>query len=134
MLIDKIKEDLKQSMKAMEKVKTSSLRMVMGEIPRLNKKAGELPTDEEIKSIIRKLIKSETTVLETLGDKVEDSEYISILNKYLPKEMTEDEVKKWIDNNIDLEYYNPKIKAMKVIMKELKGKVNGNIVKSILLN
>jgi uncharacterized protein len=131
-MLTTIKDDLKKAMINKDETKKNTLRMVLGEIPRLNKKANEVPTDKEIKNIIRKLIKSETQTLEIKGENVNQSEYIKILSGYLPKVMVESEIKNWIDNNVDFTQFNPRIKAMGFIMKELNGKVNGDLVKKIL--
>lgn len=132
-LEEKVKNDLKQAMLNKDEVKKSTLRMVLGEIPRLNKKINERPTDTEIESIIKKLIKSEMIVLKASAGDDSKSEYIRILNSYLPKMMSEKEIKKWILDNIDLNDYNPKIKAMSTIMKALNGKADGNVVRKILI-
>lgn len=137
MLEEKIREDLKQAMWDNDEAKKDTLRMVIGEIPRLNKKAGENPTDQEIENIIRKLIKAETLTLKfRRGDDfqkyVDDSSYIKILDSYLPKMMVAQEIIEWISENIVLADYEPKMKAMGIIMKSLKGKADGNMVKTIL--
>jgi uncharacterized protein YqeY len=137
MLEEKIREDLKQAMWDNDEAKKDTLRMVIGEIPRLNKKAGENPTDQEIENIIRKLIKAETLTLKfRRGDDfqkyVDDSSYIKILDSYLPKMMVAQEVIEWISENVVLADYEPKMKAMGIIMKSLKGKADGNMVKTIL--
>lgn len=112
--------------------KISALRMILGEIPRLNKKAGEDPTTEEVEGIIRKLIKSEMTVLEYSGQDESESVYIQTLSKYIPKLMSKAQIETWIMDNIDISQFNPKMKAMGPIMKELKGKADGNDVKQVL--
>jgi len=132
-LEEKVRQDLKQAMINKDDAKKSTLRMVIGEIPRLNKNAGEKPTDKEIESIIRKLIKSETQALGLAKENVRDSLYINVLNEYLPKMMSEQEIEDWIAGNITLEDYNPRMKAMGVIMKALKGKADGNTVKKMLI-
>ncbi len=135
MLEEIIRIDLKQAMLDRDESKKSALRMVIGEIPRLNKKAGVKPTDQEIEFIIRKLIKSEILCIEsglTEFSDVNDSTYIQILNEYIPKLMTEKEMRDWIFDNVNFTQYVPMIKAMGFIMKELKGKVDGNLVKQIL--
>jgi uncharacterized protein YqeY len=132
MILDKIKSDLKQAMIDRDEKRKSTLRMVIGEVPRLNKKANEKATDDEILNIIKKLIKSETIVLEASGIPIGESEYINILDSYLPKMMSQEEIIEWIGNNINLDEFNPKIKAMGSIMKELKGKADGNTVRKIL--
>jgi uncharacterized protein YqeY len=126
-----------QAMWDNDEAKKDTLRMVIGEIPRLNKKAGENPTDQEIENIIRKLIKAETLTLKfRRGDDfqkyVDDSSYIKILDSYLPKMMVAQEVIEWISENVVLADYEPKMKAMGIIMKSLKGKADGNMVKTIL--
>lgn len=133
MLLEKIKADLKQAMIEKNDTKKSTLRMVMGEVPRLNKKANEQPSDDEILNIIRRLIKSETIVLNASGIDDSESEYIKILDSYLPKMMNQEEIITWIDENINLNDFDPKVKAMGSIMKELKGKADGNIVRKILV-
>jgi uncharacterized protein len=113
----------------------NALRMILGEVPRLNLKKDQQPTDEQILSIIRKLIKSETLVCEYSGKDVCDSKYLSILDSYMPKMMSRDEICSWLIKNkdiIDLSKFNPQVKAMGLIMKHLKGKADGKEVRSIL--
>ena len=131
-LLDEIKADLKQAMMSKDEARKSTLRMVIGEVPRLNKKAGEKPTDEEVLDIIRKLIKSETMVLNASGQDESKSDYINILKDYLPSMMTEHEIAEWIERNININDYSPKIKAMGEIMKALRGKADGNVVRKLL--
>lgn len=132
MLIDKIKKDLTVAMKAGNKVQKMALRMIMGEIPRLNLKKDESPTDEQVLNIIRKLIKSEKMICEYSGQDECDSDYIQALEAYLPSMMNEAEIQAWIVDNINIGNFNPKIKAMGVIMKHLKGKADGALVKKAL--
>jgi len=132
MLLEKIKSDLKKAMLAKDEPVMSTLRMVIGEVPRLNKKAGEEVTDLEVETIIRKLIKSELLVLEHSGVDPDESIYINVLNSYIPKLMSKAQIQTWIMDNIDISQFNPKMKAMGSIMKELKGKADGNLVKEVL--
>jgi uncharacterized protein YqeY len=114
--------------------KKNTIKMVLGEIPRLNKLANEIPTDAEVEGIIRKLIKSETQVLELTKKDINQSEYIKVLSSYLPQSLSKEEIKEWISSNIDLSKYDNPIKAMGEIMKALKGKVDGGVVRNILTN
>jgi len=132
MLLQKIKDNLKRAMLNKNDDVKSALRMVLGEVPRLNKKLGEEVTDQEIEGIIHKLVKSEKMVLAASGVDEDSSTYIGILESYLPRMMSEDEIKKWITSNVDMDRYNPRILAMKDIMKTLKGKAEGGLVKKIL--
>lgn len=135
MLLQTIKKNLTMAMKNGNIAEKDALRMVLSEVPRLNLKAGKEATDEQIQQIIRKLIKSETMVLEYSGQDESKSEYINILREYLPKMMSHEDVCIWLAENrniIDLDKFRPQIKAMGPIMKHLKGKVDGNIVRKIL--
>lgn len=131
-LLEKLRNDLKQAMLAKDEEKKNTIKMVLGEIPRLNKLANEAPTDVEVEGIIRKLIKSESQVLELTKKPVSESQYIKILSTYLPQSMNEEQIKEWIISNIDLTKYDNPVKAMSEIMKGLKGKADGNLVRKIL--
>lgn len=131
-LLQRIKNDLRTALLNKKVAEINALRMILGELPRLNKKAGQEPTDKEIQDVIRKLIKSETQVVELQGGKAVDSLYISTLSRYIPKQMSKAQIETWIMDNIDLSQFNPKMKAMGPIMKKLSGKADGNDVKKIL--
>lgn len=133
-LLEKLRNDLKQTMLTKDEEKKNTIKMVLGEIPRLNKLANEIPTDAEVEGIIRKLIKSETQVLELTKKDINQSEYIKVLSSYLPQSLSKEEIKEWISSNIDLSKYDNPIKAMGEIMKALKGKVDGGVVRNILTN
>ena len=132
MLLQKIKDDLRRAMKAKDGDTKDTLRMILGEIPRLNKRAGRPVTDKDIVSIINKLIKSETVVMELTGEK--ESDYINTLSSYLPKKMDKAAIEKFILDNIDIDSYNPKVSAMKVIMKAIGNGADGKLVKEVLMS
>lgn len=64
-LQERIKSDLKTAMKEKNEAKKNTLRVVIGEFGRSDKK--ELPDDEVVK-ILKKLVKSEKEVLERKGE------------------------------------------------------------------
>ncbi|MGA8179474.1 MAG: GatB/YqeY domain-containing protein, partial [Desulfobacterales bacterium] len=64
-LQNKIKKDLSVAIKTRDEYKKDTLRVVLGEFGRLDKK--ELSDDEAVK-ILKKLIKSEKEVLEQKGE------------------------------------------------------------------
>lgn len=127
-----LKAELKSAMKAKDAEKCNAIRMVLGEIPRLNKKKGERVTEGEINKIIAKLVKSEKDTLSKAGIDESKSEYLTVLTSYLPKMMTKEEITAWILDNLDMNDYNVPIQAMKDVMKSLKGKADGNLVKEVL--
>jgi uncharacterized protein YqeY len=132
MLEETLRKDLKKAMLAKDDDTKNAIKMVLSEIPRLNKRAGEKATDAEIVGIMNRLIKSETIVLEYSKIHPSESVFINTLLKYVPKMMSEEEISKWIDDNIDLTSFPNKMSAMKPIMMELKGEADGNVVKKVL--
>ena len=124
---EKIHLDLKASMKAKNAARTSALRVILGEFGRQDKK--EL-SDSEVIAIIRKLVKSEQEMLSKT--KADGSDYLTVLEEYLPKEPSEEEIRQWITANIDFSALNNKMQAMRPIMAHFAGSVDGNTVKRIL--
>ncbi|MGA7144499.1 MAG: GatB/YqeY domain-containing protein [Desulfobacterales bacterium] len=123
-----IKTDLSVAIKARDENKKDTLRVILGEFGRLDKK--EISDDEAVK-ILKKLIKSEKEVLEQKGD-TEHSAFIEIVESYLPKMAAEEEISAWIRQNIDFSQYKNKMQAMGVIMKHFGATADGNVVKEIL--
>jgi uncharacterized protein YqeY len=103
-LQEKIKSDLKESMKAKSEARTSTLRVLIGEFARQPNK--EL-SDVEVQGIIRKLVKSEAEVLSKTGGA--SSEYMQILEGYMPKQPSELEISDWINANIDFSRFKNKM-------------------------
>lgn len=132
MLLQKLKEDKLEAVRAEDVDRKNAINMVLGELPRLNKTKDEDINDGEIIAIINKLIKSEVTTLEYSNNDPNTSTYIQHLKSYLPKMMTEEEIFVWILDNLNMDDYDIPMKAMRVIMRDLKGKADGNLVKKVL--
>jgi uncharacterized protein len=126
-LQEKIKAELKVSMKAKDTERTGAIRILIGEFQRQPVK--EL-TDEHVLAIIKKLVKSENELLASAGK--DGSEYLTILEGYLPQQVNEDEIRIWIDAHIDFSTFKNKMQAMRPIMAHFGGAADGNIVKRIL--
>jgi uncharacterized protein YqeY len=93
------------------------------------KKSEEI-TNDDIIGIIRGLAKSERIVLE--AKKEESSEYLSILESYLPKMAPREAIVTWIEENIDFSGYKNKMQAMGAIMKHFGEQADGKVVNEIL--
>ena len=124
-----IKSDLTAAIKAKDEEKKDTLRVILGEFSRLDKK--ELSDDEVVK-ILKKLIKSEKEMLEKKGDET-DSIFISVIENYLPKMATQAEIANWIEQHVDFSEFKNKMQAMGLIMKHFGARADGNAVKKILL-
>ena len=142
-LLEKIREDLKTSLRNKDIAVKDALRLIMAEFPKLTvpitlesgkkttrlKKPEEI-SDDDIIGIVRGLVKSEKTVLEA---KQEDtSEYLQILEAYLPKMASREEIAEWIEESIDFSQFKNKMQAMGTIMKHFGKLADGATVKDIL--
>lgn len=121
---ERIMEDLKQAMKAQDKFKLSVLRMLKSalQLESINKKHDL--DDNEVIGVIKKQVKlrkDSIVEFEKYGktDSVENLlQEINILNVYLPEEMSEDDIKKVIDEVFG-ELNPSSMKDMGNVMKEL---------------
>lgn len=127
---EQILEDLKNAMKNQEKEVLSTIRMLKGaiQLEEINKK--EALTDDEIIGVISKQIKTrKESVLQfenagrtDLADKTNNE--IKILSKYMPEELSTEELNKIIDDVFD-KIKPTSMKDMKDIMAALNPLVKG---------
>lgn len=125
---EQMKKDLTQAMKDKDEEKKSALRVVMGEFGRAETK---ILGDDAVEKILKKLVKSEMETLERSG-RGTASRYIDILESYLPKMASDEEIRKWISEHIDFSNYKNKMQAMKDIMAHFGSRADGSRVKEIL--
>lgn len=123
----RIKGELKDAMKAKDSVRTGAIRILIGEFQRQPEK--EL-NDDQVIGIIKKLMKSEKELLAASGG--EDTGYLAVLESYLPQQVSEEEIKSWIGQNVDFSQFGNKMQAMKPIMAHFGTLADGNTVKKIL--
>lgn len=142
-LHDKVRADLKTAMLEKNQGVRDTLRLIMAEFFKLTmpltlesgKKSTRLKKPEEISDddvigIIRGLAKSERTVLEATGEK--NSEYLDILQRYLPKLVDQEEIISWIKDNIDFSQFKNRMQAMGPVMKHFGKLADGKLVNQIL--
>lgn len=128
-LQDRLKKDLQAAMKNRDENQKAAIRVVMGEMARLDKKQF---ADEEVVRILKKLIKSEKEMLEQSGQ-APTSAFIDIIDGYLPKMATQEEIHRWIAANIDFAAYKNKMQAMGAIMAHFGAAADGATVKQVLM-
>jgi len=124
---ESLREELKVAMKARDTERTGAIRILMGEFARQPEK---VLNDEQVIAIVKKLIKSERELL--AAQKHEGSPFLTIMEEYLPKQASEEEIFAWVEKNIDFSAYGSKMQAMKPIMQHFGNTVNGNVVKKVL--
>ena len=122
-------DSLKPAMKSRDADRIGAIRILIGEFQRQREKN---LTDEQVIAIIKKLIKSEKELLAVAGK--ETSGFLRVMEGYLPQQATEEEVKAWIEENIDFTSFPNKMQAMKPIMTNFGSTVDGNMVKKVLQN
>jgi uncharacterized protein YqeY len=124
-----ISSELTSAIKSRDRARTDAIRVLIGEFQRQPEK--EL-SDQQVVAIIKKLVNSERELLAAAGRQA--SEYIEVLEGYLPQQAGEEEIRAWIEANIDLAEFNNKMQAMKPIMAHFGSSADGNVVKQILLS
>ena len=149
-LRDKIETDYKNALKAKDKNKISTYRLILSGIKDLdiNNRSGpdKKQTDEnDIKKLLKKMIKQRSESIEVYKKsnrndllEIEQSE-VNILSEYLPKQLGEDETKKLCSEIIEKTGASS-IKDMGKVMGELKKNHSddidfskaGSILKEIL--
>ena len=144
-LHQQIREEIKEAMKAKDTIRLGVIRgLVAGftnELVSLKRMPdGELSDDEAL-NVIRRGVKQRKDSIDqfTKGGRVDlaDSEKaeLAILETYLPAQMSKDEVLKIAEakkNEMAITDKSKSGQLMSAIMKELKGKADGNLVKSVV--
>jgi len=143
-LKEKINNDLKDAMKSGDKIRLNVVRSIRALILEFEKSGAnkELTPEDEINMLSTAAKKRKDSIEQfrnagrnDLAD-TEESE-LKILMNYLPKQMNENEIKKEVArlaSEIGAKSKDDFPKLMPLAMKELKGKADGKLVKSIVDN
>ena len=128
MLKEKLMEDLKISMREKNNLRKNTIQMVRAAILQIEKDKGIEVDDGKILEIIAKEVKSKKDALvdfEKGGREdliAQTNEEISVLQEYLPKQLTHDELVEKIKAVI-VKVGATSIKDMGVVMKEAKAEI-----------
>ena len=141
-LKDKINNDLKAAMKAGDKLKLETIRSIRALILEFEKSGNgkEFTPDEEIKLLSGAAKKRKESIeqfrnasREELAKKEEQE--LEIIQGYLPKQLSEKEIETeiaGIAEKIGAKIKEDFPKLMPEVMKELKGKADGKVVRSLV--
>jgi uncharacterized protein YqeY len=141
-LKDRINEELKTSMKAGDKVRTETIRSLRAGIIEFEKSGAEreMSSDDELK-ILMSAAKKRREAIEMYDqhDRPELAEKeraeLAVIQEFLPKQMSREEITDRIRAVIlETGAAGPQDtnKVIPILMKELKGKVDGKIVQEIV--
>ncbi len=141
-LKETLQKDLIEAMKARNEAGTGAIRMLKTAIMKFET-AGEkkVATDEDILQLINKEIKQRKDSIEQFekGNRPElaaiEKGELAFLQKYMPEQMGEDEIKAIIKEGIATTGASSKAdmgKVMGVIMPKVKGKADGGLVNRLV--
>ena len=131
-LITQIREDINTALRGGERLKLTTLRILLSVIKQREKDTGQEITDDVILGIIEKQVqlRKEAAELYQAADRLElfekENEEAKILHKYLPEKLGEAELTKIIEkiiSKIDAET----IQDMGRVMTELKSQSQGSV-------
>lgn len=130
-----------QAMKDHDTVKKGVLSLVISSIALAEKEDGKTLTREEELTFIQKELKqTRESLTETPADRIdlieETKKKIEILESYLPRQLTEEEIKTAIESILTEKGLEPVKKSQGVVMKEImakyKGQTDGKTVNKVL--
>lgn len=141
MLKQQILEDLKSAMREGNAEKRDTLRMLDSMVKNTEidkKKREEGLSDEEVQEVVMKAIKQRKDAIaqyveggrEELADK--EKKEIEFLSAYMPSQLSEDEVRKIVQETIAEAGDSDMGKMMGAAMAKLKGKADGAVVRKIV--
>ena len=129
-LVERLNDDMKTAMKAQDKETLNVIRMVKSAVQLAKIELKHDLTDEEVVDVVSKQIKMRKDSIVEFSKANRDDlvaqyqQEINILNKYMPEQLSLEEVEKIIDEAFVI--VNPTSqKQMGVIMKEVNPKVRG---------
>ena len=125
-VLKKLNEQMKQAMKDKNSKRLSVIRMLITEIKTEEKLKGQKRTEDEIcLAYHKKLVKSLDFFPE--DKKLEIKDEIKIVEEFMPKMMTKEEIVSFIKDNIPKDQV-----SMKTVMPALKGKADSQLVKQVV--
>lgn len=142
-LSEQIASDLKDAMRARDKVKLNTVRMIKSALMNEKIKVGhELSSDEELTVLNREKKQREESIAEfthanrnDLAD--ETKQELKIVESYLPKQLSAEELKEIVADTIKEVGATGKSdfgKVMKAIMPKIKGKADGKAASATVRN
>ena len=129
-LVDQLKDQMKIAMRAKEKLRLGTIRMALAAVKQIEVDTRETLNDEQVLAVLTKMVKQRkdsATQYEAAGraELAEaEIEEIRVIETFLPKPLTEEEVASIIDATIS-EVGASSMADMGKVMGALKSKVQG---------
>jgi len=136
-LSERLNEDMKQAMRDKDKFKLSTIRMIRSTIKYLEIDVKRTLDDNEVLDILSREIKQRKDALQEFEKAGRDElaastkAEIEIIHKYLPEQLTEEEIKVIVQQTIQETGASSKSemgKVMSALMPKVKGRADGKLV------
>ena len=140
-LSEQIMSDMKEAMKARDKVRLNTVRMIKSALMNEKIKAGhDLTAEEELTVLSREKKQREESIAEfTKADRKdladETKQELTIVESYLPKQMTPEELDQAVSSaiaEVNAQGKSDFGKVMKVLMPKIKGKADGKEASAVV--
>ncbi|HKD11881.1 MAG TPA: GatB/YqeY domain-containing protein [Thermoanaerobaculia bacterium] len=131
-MLSRIEEDLKAAMKAGEKRRVGTLRLLLANLKNEKIREQRALSNEEIEAVIRRAVKQRREAIEQYGrggrqDLVDaETEELAILEGYLPRTLSEEELESVV-RGIITEKGLTSGKDVGLLMKELMARHKGHV-------
>lgn len=140
-IAEQINKQLIDAMKAKDELVVSTLRLLVSAFKNKQIEVGHELSDEEVLDVIGKAAKQRRESIEAynkggredLAEK--ESNELSIIDKYLPAQLGEDEITTIVDEVISETGASTRVemgKVMSEVMKKVKGQADGNLVSRVV--
>jgi uncharacterized protein YqeY len=140
-LSERLNDDMKQAMKSQDKFKLSVIRMVRASVKNQEIELKRALDDNEVLDILSREVKQRKDSLQEFekagrDDLAKDiAAEIDIISAYLPKQLTEEEIKVIVQQTIQETGASSKAemgKVMSALMPKVKGRADGKLVNTIV--
>jgi uncharacterized protein YqeY len=144
---EQLQKAMIEALKAGNSIRKDNIKFLIGQFQTASKNKEKTVTDEEAIKIIKNIVKSvkEVTIpnliqnpiqgigLDTPNPKLTEAyDFIELCESILPQMATEEEIRNFL-KTVDFSQFKNKMQAIGVVTKHFNGNVDGNLVKSIVM-
>lgn len=119
---EKIRRGQKEARKQRDKIRLSALTVLLGELQRIDHKNDV--DDQQVVNLIMKLIDA--------ANQAHDDEFAMIIAEFIPEQVSKDDVRKWIKENINFGELKNKMQAVGLIKNHFGASIDGKTVSEII--
>lgn len=140
MLYDEFRKEKMVALKEKDRLKNKVITNILSELTYIKKELKQEPTEADSAKVVAKQVKQLKETMELSKDRPDKMEELeaelAILEQYMPKQMSEDEIRDAVmklleENGITAEPKN-KGAIMKVVMPALNGKADGKDINKVV--